>query len=181
MSFLITGQPRSRTAWFAVVTGALHEPISREGWPAFRTEWLANPDMGVSDAGAGMHLTDILAEVAPQTLIIERPQPEVILSMQRYAKGVRLDVSAMERALTDLGHALHRREVLDSPLVMQVPYAALGDPRTLRRCMDHLGVDPPNLEQSMHMNIQSSLSYNLRLLAAKAEHQSDLAPFSLTA
>lgn len=168
--FLITGLPRSRTAWWAVATGALHEPISREGWAAFRPKWLSaeGRDLGVSDSFAGLHIEAILEELKPRVLIIERPIPAVIASMQRYAWGVPLDVLEMERALVRLNHALHATAVLDSALVKRVGFSDLDAPGVVVASIRHLQLPaPPNLGQLMRMNVQSQLAHNLHLLAEK--------------
>src|SRR5215472_13650222 len=85
--FLISGLPRSRSAWFAVATGALHEPISREGYRDF--VWPAGT--GVADSGAGLWLAEIMDDFAPRVLIVERNVDEVIESIRRYV-GSRVDL-----------------------------------------------------------------------------------------
>lgn len=155
--FLITGLPRSRTAWFAVATEALHEPISREGWLPFMPKW--KPNQGVSDGGAGMFLRDILATYSPRTLIIDRPLIEAARSFYAYAAPhVPLDGDRLITSLARLQDALAH---VSDPQVKRVPYHALNDIDVLHECFDWLGVNPRNLEQLMHMNIQSSMQWNL--------------------
>lgn len=158
--FLITGLPRSRTAWWAVATGALHEPISQQGYDAF--DWKAGE--GVSDAGAGMHLAKILADHACKTLIVERPMAEVIASLALFLEGRQVDWEFIRFKLNDLAEALQH----DDPLIKRVRYDDLAIPGVVLSCVQWLGVKPRNLAQLMHMNIQTDLGYNLGLLRARA-------------
>ena len=154
--FLITGLPRSRTAWFAVATGALHEPFSREGF-SFFPKWA---DGGISDSGAGSVLGAIIHDFKPRTLVIDRPMGEVVISLRDY--GVWFD--GAEGLLGRLYQALQ----YDHPLIKRVAYDDLRDHRVMEGCMDWLGVKVPNLHQLMHMNIQSDLAWNLNLLRERA-------------
>jgi hypothetical protein len=160
--FLITGLPRSRTAWWAVVTGALHEPISRRGrlWPWHDGE-------GFSDSGAAMHLDEILNLLAPRTLIVERPRAEVLASAWAYLAPLKLtDKEAFWRLLD---HASANLDAARSPLIKRVAYRDLGDIETVRACLDWLGVaEPRHLEQLLHMNIQSDLNWNRAQLRSAA-------------
>jgi hypothetical protein len=162
--FLITGLPRSRTAWLAVATGALHEPISRDGWALFCRRWADGT--GVSDSGAAFHLPQIAAAYAPQVLIVERPYDDVVASLHRFCWGrVALDWAALAPRLAEAEAMLagHHGKTL------RVAYEALNDIGVLRECFAHLGVpEPANLEQLMHMNIQSDLHWNVAQLGKAA-------------
>lgn len=155
--FLITGLPRSRTAWFAAVcTGngsvCYHEPQED---PITLLKTIGHERIGISDSGAGMRLAEILQAVQPKVLIIDRPIDEVEASMRVYAG---------EWAAPDLRErleALQAALAVTSPLIKRVAYADLGRIEVVRDCLHWLEIRPLNLEQMMHLNIQSDLSYNL--------------------
>lgn len=161
MRWLVTGLPRSRTAWFALATGAKHEPISHLGYRKFR--WADGT--GVSDSGAALYLRDIVREVSPRTLIVERPVGEVITSFLAYAQGVDVNRMVLARSLHSMREQLAK---VESPLIKRVAYRDLDDLTVMRACMAWLGVDPPNLEDLMHFNVQSQLSWNLEMLKKRA-------------
>jgi hypothetical protein len=159
--FLITGLPRSRTAWWAVVTGALHEPFSHAGetdrWPDCR---------GVSDSGVAPILPHIIERFAPRTLIIERPMAEVVGSLAVYLSDVEgLD---WKRIYAFLGQALCGLRV-EHPLIFRLAYSDLSSLETVRSGLAWLKVrEPANLEQLLHFNVQSDLSWNIALLRQRA-------------
>lgn len=160
--FLITGLPRSRTAWWAVVTGAAHEIISQEGrkglwWPM---------DKGISDSGAAPELPLWIDCFAPRTLIIERPKIDVLHSLGQYVGSAAMIDWRKVDALIDA--ALRGLEV-QHPLIKRVDYSDLDSIGTVRSCLDWLEVkEPTSLEQLMHMNIQSDLAWNIALYKQKA-------------
>src|SRR5215469_11489044 len=130
MRFLVTGLPRSRTAWFAVVTGAPHELISREGYRPFDK---------LSDSGAGLHLKRILAEQPCRTLIVERDREDVLQSIERYMQGRRLNYPAVEAYLDQLTTALW----IDHPLIKRVRFDELDKLSVMRGALAWLGENPP--------------------------------------
>ena len=159
--FLITGLPRSRTAWLAVASGALHEPISLHG-PAWIADW--QDGEGVSDSGAAPFLPFILKTVAPRTLIIERPRAEVVASLVAYFG--RPDLEGEIDALLD---APLRGLSVESPLIRRVDYHRLADLACVEDCLDWLGCErPKNLAQLSHMNIQVEPCYVKALLLERA-------------
>ena len=148
MAFLITGKPRSRTAWFAVATGALHEPAR------LPPIWTG----GVSDSRASLHLAEIYSRFEPRTLIIERPKFDVLTSAIRYTDGMPGDWRAVQSMLG----AMEARLAFQHPAIKRVAYDDLNDIAVVRDCLEWLGVaEPPNLEQLMHMRIESDLAWNL--------------------
>ncbi len=165
--FLITGMPRSRTAWFAVACTTAagichHEPGRGEFDDAKRL--LVNGD-GISDSRLGLHLARILDEIGPRTLVIDRNPDAVMASFARYSDTALAKVRGFaSRRLDGLRAAL----AIDHPLVKRVDLAALDDIDTVRECMDWLGVEPLNLEQLMHINIQSDWAHNLRRMQGAA-------------
>ena len=159
--FLITGLPRSRTAWWAVCTGAFHEPISLHG-PGWISEW--QDGEGVSDSGAAPYLPYILKTLAPRTLIIERPRTEVVASLVRYF--ARPD---LERQIDALLAPYLRGISVENPLVRRLPYSGLSDLATVEEALDWLGCErPANLAQLMHFNIQADPRYILALVQERA-------------
>jgi hypothetical protein len=162
--FFITGLPRSRTAWFAVVAGARHEPSSTQSVHKLLGHW---PDgTGVSDSNLGLHIADVMRLVGPRTLVIERPVGDVEASFVRYVMRSGYDLQLMGHGmlyerLGVLEHALR----YEHPLIKRVDFSALNDIGTVRECLDWLGVpEPPLLDQLMHMNIQSDFDFNLALV-----------------
>jgi hypothetical protein len=162
--FFITGLPRSRTAWFAVASGAMHEPSARMAWSDLKAMWIGTPGMGVSDSGLAPRLPEILADVKPRTLIIERTKEAVLCSLAGYFGGLAVD---WEKVNALLDEALRGLE-MESPLIRRVAYRDLADMDTLMGCFDWIGVSPVNLDQLRHMNIQSDLGYNIAMLRRKA-------------
>jgi hypothetical protein len=155
--WLVTGFPRSRTAWFATVCRGLHEPVSREGYG-----WLlANGwpvGQGIADSGAALILPDILRDFAPLTLIVDRPMHEVVQSAERFFAPETINQSA----LVDLMCAVSRSlSSVSSPLIKRVQFDRLRDIGVMTECLDWLGVRVDNLDQAMRMNIQSDARWNL--------------------
>jgi hypothetical protein len=165
--FLITGLPRSRTAWWAVVSGAEHEPIAHNGG---LNGWGWRKEGGISDSYAAFALHALLATYEMPTLIVERPVADVSQSLWRYLGNhenhvdVRM-VTSMLAAWKDTLDA----ETPYAALIKRVRFKDLNDIAVVRECLDWLGVnEPPHLEQLMHFNIQSDLAFNLALLREKA-------------
>lgn len=153
--WFVTGLPRSRTAWFAMVAGGLHEPrIMPSPWTG-----------GVCDSGLGLYLPGILESVKPRTLIIERPMEEVMKSLHRYVQPVAMDWDTVREQLTLLSKALQFEHLL----IKRVAFKDLDSLEAVRSCLDWLEIEEPrHLEQSLHMVVNSSLHYNLSLLAKAA-------------
>jgi len=167
--FFITGLPRSRTAWFATIaTTAIsichHEPTAGSLEPALKL-WRGDssyPYTGISDAALGLHLGRILSELRPQTLVIRRPIQEVAYSMFRYTDGwVDLD----HRKLGEHLHAVEMQldKFATHNRVLTIDYNSLHSTEVVKDCLAWLipGCKPINLEQLMHMNIQSDVRYNV--------------------
>lgn len=168
--FYIGGLPRSRTAWWAVATTTANSICHHEPGPGIgayedaRALWEAPSDLsvGISDAGLGLHLRRILDEIGPKTLIVVRDSEAVLASIARYT-----GLSA-EAARPLANQLLDVLAVVDHPLIMRVPFEALHSEAVVRDCMAWLGVEPLNLPQLMHMNIQSDLSHNLARVSEAA-------------
>jgi hypothetical protein len=163
--FLITGLPRSRTSWFAVVTGADHETFSRSNtFPSGAIIWPSNL-RGISDSGAAMTFRDGMAAMPVRTLIIERPKADVIESLRRYVHPHALDWKKVDALLDQALDQLR----LDHPLIRRTSFYSLNSIDEVRACLSWLKVpEPPNLWMLMHMNIQSDLNWNMAMLRQRA-------------
>lgn len=137
--FLITGLPRSRTAWLSVAASDIdsicyHEPVERmASWQGAQAIWSRSQHYwtGISDSMLGLHLVDLLMWVAPRTLVVERPKEDVAASLRNrfpdWPETNYVDILADRLALAK-GH----------PLVRTVDYADLADPRIVKACLEWL-------------------------------------------
>ena len=168
--FLITGTPRSRTAWFAALCNTVaadvrcyHEPLK------YMTKWQDVYDMwqdgisytgslGVSDHSLGFHLKEILHVKKPRTLVIVRDKAEVEQSLKNigaYTPGY-IDL-LLERLFDGLGEG----ETLG------VNYESLTDSSFVCQCIKHLlpnySINLNKVEAMMELNIQASAAEALRI------------------
>lgn len=163
--FLVTGLPRSRTAWFAVACDCLHEPTAGDPDAAIGL-WSAGMH-GISDSGLSLHLEQILAQVSPRVLVIRRPRHEVLNSFKRYlGNAIAVDWHEMDARLRTAQSVMDA--VGQNPDVRTVAYGDLSSRETVREAVEWLTGKPPReaLAQLMHMNIQSDLDHNLALARA---------------
>lgn len=135
--FLITGLPRSRTAWMAAMASndqsiCIHEPLRyvRHWQDVFETVWGLECARyaGASDHGLGFHLREILERISPRTLIIERPIAEVEASLAR--------IGVPKSNVCDL--LLETLNACNHPLIMRVAYDDLALWSVVARCLRHL-------------------------------------------
>jgi hypothetical protein len=139
-AFLITGLPRSRTAWMAVAamndqSCCFHEPLRYlTRWEdVFDTVWRREYGyryIGISDHGLGFHLQEIMRRMAPRTLIIERPLAEVNASLARLGLPP-----------SNFCDILQERLAFQHPMIMRVNYLALTSSTVVMRCLRHLMPD----------------------------------------
>jgi hypothetical protein len=134
--FLITGQPRSRTAWFAAAAMTdqsicCHEPTRYlNRWDdVFDAVWggYGSRYAGISDHGLGFWLPEIMRRASPRTLIIERPVTDVKQSLARLGLPSSNFPDLLQEALA-----------FDHPRIMRVPYANLEQSEVVMRCLRHL-------------------------------------------
>lgn len=158
--FLITGLPRSRTAWMSVfcTTGdalCYHEPIAKlrdiSELPAlFQSEFYKH--VGISDSTLGFFLDWILSHIQPRTLIIERDPQEVSASLLRLGLP---DTNFVEMLSEKLAASKAH------PLVMWVPFDALNSKRVMQKIFWHLmpgaAFDEERYEQLSKMEIEVRL------------------------
>lgn len=177
--FLITGLPRSRTAWFSTLcsTGdaiCYHEPMwDAENWHYVGRIWQRSQYryQGIADAALGFNLEQILQRWAPRILIIERPLADVEASLHRAFPT--LPQMNYCRLLAE-----HLQAVGEHPLVMRVGFEDLQKDGRIVDCWKHLLGNTPfdagRIHELQHMNIQVDKGYLQRRLAAR---QPDLAAF----
>ena len=170
--FLITGLPRSRTAWLSVLcsTGqaiCYHEPIGgmrdiSDIEALYKSEFYKF--VGISDSTLGFFLPWILKNVKPRTVIIERDMKEVMQSLFE----IGLPRSNLVELLMD-----RLREFKDHPLVMWVPFEALKTKRVVQKIFWHLmpnsAFDEMRYEQLEKMRI----AVDVKTIFAEAKRHKD--------
>lgn len=157
--FLITGLPRSRTAWMAEVATfrrsvCVHEPwVTMDRWDdIFTTLWNARSVwdfVGISDHGMGFHLPEVMRRLAPRTLIIERPIEAVSASLDLIGlPNNRLFLDLLSRALA-----------YQHPQILRVPYDDLSRTGFVVRCLEWLmpgaEIDIRRIDDLQYENIQA--------------------------
>ena len=169
MRYLVTGLPRSRTAWFSVLMGCRHE-ITRElkSFEDLCDKW---PDgTGFSDAALGFQLKRIVNEIGPRVLIIERDLEDVQASFLKYMHDVPIRLSVLTEHLELLQSRLAEASSVSTPLVRRIRYEALQDLNAVKWAMSWLkpGIDTSRASDVMRMNVQVDRKYVLEEL--KADH-----------
>lgn len=160
-SFLITGLPRSRTAWMSVVASSVpgamcyHEPMARlKRWECCFDIWRRAdyPHVGVSDAHLGFHLTRIIAEAGPRILVIRRDVEKVKESL--------LKIGGPHSNYCDvLAESLNRSSGQKN--VAWVNFDSLRDLKTVTDCLRHLmpdcAIDDDRIRELIDLNIQTDM------------------------
>ena len=184
--FLITGLPRSRTAWMAKacsvfgVSMCLHEPLRwLDRWEdVFTAIWrprFALDFVGVSDHGFGFHLPAIMERLAPRTLIIERPIAEVEASWER--------VSGLPAGnfCTLLAECL----AFDHPQIKRVGYADLDSTDTVLDCMawlmPGLRVSRKEIDRLQGVNVQADIEGIIKEAVSRRDDLPKLFPADILA
>lgn len=172
--FLVTGLPRSRTAWLAAlvntVPGAFctHEPT--QDWPAWGDCFAAWRDgmhayTGFSDHALGFHLPEIVRGAAPRVLVIERDAASVERALARLLPGM-----PTARFLALLSDRLRAARGL--PGVKIVPYAALRHCSAAMDCLQHLlpgaAIDPGKVRALLHLNVQADIGRKVEMAPQRA-------------
>lgn len=167
--FLITGLPRSATAWLSVVMTTdksicYHDIISERLYES-NFEWIKpiwlSPygynHIGVSDSGAGFILPWIREEIRPNVLIVERDINEVIKSVKeskhlstdniKYVYNLQDNID--DFCLTNKG----------SDFLRTIPFEELFDVDIIVKLMNHLipnciTPDTNRISHLIEMNIQ---------------------------
>jgi hypothetical protein len=158
MPFLITGLPRSRTAWFAALCDAVpeatcsHEPCARtSSWRAAVAAWRrpAPSYIGISDPTLSLHLGVVLAEFWPRVLWVDRPIGDVEESLRAIGiENAKICRIMLRKASPFLGHVQVRR----------VAFADLVHDHVVADCLRHLmpghAPDLAKIQHFQRLNIQ---------------------------
>lgn len=175
--FLITGLPRSRTAWMALLTSTAprtichHEPSAdTQSFEDLVALW-REPGfdrVGMSDSTLGFQLERITKEIDPRILVIERPIAEVRGSMLKYLAGLDFSINRMDDYLAELSAALEFKH--DD--IARIPYADLKDRETLLFALAWIlpDVEWPNLDSIMGMNVQVDRAYAMARASTPHSH-----------
>lgn len=162
--FFICGTPRSRTAWFSVVTSGArsvcyHEPTAHlKSFDQLVSLWTADAGMsiGVSDSSLSLQIGRILRVIKPRTLMIRRPIDEIMASFHEYLNGAdgAFDYGLGRRYLEECADEMDRRA--SHPLIKQVAFSDLENPSVLSECLNWLLPDDdlPDVKFLSRMNIQ---------------------------
>ena len=159
--FLITGTPRSRTAWFAALcntvpdTVCYHEPVAyhatwREAARLWGSKWRTR--VGIADSGFALHLADLVPMYHPRVLVIDRPHGDVDESLARIGVAPSNYCELLEAAIAPWA---------ESPLVKQVEFDALASSDVVRECLWHLlpgaAIDRDKIDVFQRLNVQTDL------------------------
>ena len=157
--FLITGLPRSRTAWLSVAATndqsiCWHEPtITLRRWEDVFTEVWGRSNhryVGISDSALGFHLREITQLRGIRVLIVERDIAEVEASLAQLWSAKTNYCSLLQAAL-----------VYSHPSVLRLPFHGLTDSRivaaALRHLMPEANVSLERIETLQRMNIQTDM------------------------
>lgn len=168
--FLVTGLPRSRTAWWSVVTTTpqsicRHEPLKdSNSFEELAAVW-SDPKVdyvGVSDSGVVPVLGRILEEIEPRTLIVERPAAEAMRSFENYMRGFAFNREAAALYFETSSRML--RNFHDHPLVKVVKFADMNDPDKVVQAYRWLmpkNIWPVRFEL-LHINVQVDVGHVIR-------------------
>ena len=165
--FWITGLPRSRTAWFALAmrgsrSSCTHELTAHcQSFSALKARWRYGSSAeyrGNADSACGLHITRILNELRPRTLIIRRPIGEVADSLGKF---MGYDLKPILANLEQLDAALDVRH----ELVRTVAYKDLNDRDLLASAVEWMVPCQVNHALSLkEFNIQAERDYALALM-----------------
>ena len=183
--YLITGLPRSRTAWMAAAATiegrslCHHEPLRwLDRWDdLFTVIWNGRTPLeylGVSDHGYGFFLPEIMDRRAPRTLIIERPIHEVEESL----RGIGLDGG-------NFCSLLAKSLAYQHPRIRRVAYADLENTgivcNLLEWLMPGLPIDRGRIERMQGENIQADVQAALKDASDRQKDLANLMPADVIA
>lgn len=172
--FLITGLPRSRTAWLATLANCVpgvicqHEPTQEwAAWEGCFTAWRGAQHAwaGFADHALGFHLPEIVARSAARVLIVDRDIEDV-----RTALGRLMPTLDFAPFLALLKARLRAAATL--PGVKVVPYAALRHFSAAYDCLEHLlpgaAIDRDKLGAQMRLHVQADVLHAAATAQARA-------------
>lgn len=167
--FLITGLPRTRTAWWSVVaTGpwsiCLHEPSALcNSLPELIALWNKGDVAysGIADSALIFQMGPIMEMVKPRTLLIKRDVDEVQASLVKAFKGYPVNEEAGLAYIKECAAQFERWE--SHPLVKVVDFKDLHDIKTVEDCLSWL-MPSGRYEfkrELMHINVQVDAGYSM--------------------
>lgn len=166
--FLITGLPRSRTAWMAEFMSnggcvCQHEPLAKLS-DISQLRRVFNSYAGISDSGASLFLSWIMENINPHTVIIDRQIDEVEQSLSNigFKDDGRLRLMR-ERLL----------EFKDHPSVMWVKYRSLDDDSVMRKVFWHLRPGVPFDEGRYNQMRKINIVTNVKSVIANSRKYRD--------
>lgn len=153
-NFMVTGLPRSRTAWWSVATctpvsACVHEPLRNTGKFDDLHSYFGldtHRFVGIADSGLSVQLGRILTEIKPRTLIVLRDPRDVMTSLVEYLPFRPIDFMGLKAHVDQCQSAIE--EWSGHELVKTVPFDALRYPDVALACFDWL---MPG--HSKHMNL----------------------------
>ena len=156
---MITGLPRSRTAWLAVAASGdesvcWHEPTEwLDRWQdVFTRIWGIGGQryVGASDSALGFHLPEILERMPMPVVIVDRAMAEVEASVASIGFGGSNFCALLTTALK-----------YQHPSIMRVPFGALSSNQMVAKCLQHLmpdaTVNMDRLRMLQRLNVQTDL------------------------
>lgn len=132
-NYLITGLPRSRTAWFAEFMGCDHEPTFHMDTVDDIAAYFAK-NRGASDHGLGFFVKHIVEDLGIRTLIVERSIEDVIKSLGEFFPHI--DYRHSYDFCLRLAGKLD--EVKKNPLVMVLPFEKINNLNHMEKAFWHL-------------------------------------------
>jgi len=169
--FLITGLPRSRTAWMSVFCTTVnslcyHEPIARMRQVEDLELLLNKPTpkfVGASDSALGFFLPWIMENLKPRVVIIDRPIEHVRRSVAELGVPHTNYIDVLKQHLLRFRH---------HPDVLWIPFHALEEQRMVEKAFWHLLpgeiFDVERYELLAKMNITVTLQSVMRQLTPTA-------------
>lgn len=148
--FVVTGTPRSGTAWLAAFlnTGRVH--CSHEilwtsaGWASFYAEFLKHPCSGTVDSGLLPYLAGVRVDLDPRVLLVRRDREEVLDSFERIELPRSAMQAPLDRALRQMDYWRLR------PGVMEIAYPDLHSPLVMEKVWAHLTGDLDPFPRERH-------------------------------
>lgn len=177
--FLITGMPRSRTAWWSVVTSTARSICTHEPEPDRATfeglgRYFKNDAFefsGISDSSIVTGLIGpVLQEWKPRTLIVLRPRDQVLRSFLSYAKHAPVfNAHILREQLERWDENAKSWATSKHPLVKVVDFGALENLAVVQECFEWLMPGGPKFNPALlHMNVQVDPNYFASVLARAA-------------
>lgn len=157
MNFLITGLPRSKTAWMSAVASSVagamcfHEPMKRfKSWECCFEVWQEKYlHVGIADAHMGFHLASVIERANPKILVIRRDLDQVKASLEALGGPQTNYPDLLAQALD---------QFMAHPNVAWVTFDALKSIDIVKQCLQFLMpgclIDDNRIRELLDVNIQ---------------------------